>query len=193
MEAGGALIHKSRVRPASNKVGSGVRELVLELVGQNYGDFGPTLAAEVLLERHGIDVSRETLRRWMVEAGVWLSRKQRRSFHQALCGRSREAAPDQSCLLLVQRRQIRSRPATRPTRDGHPSRAPNSSHLPSMSCELQASDSDEYHAQCPSADGELARFGRDVDLTLETPFETLPCNCNAETQKRAAIEAALSP
>ena len=61
---------------------SGVRELVLELVRQNYRDFGPTLAAEVLLERHGIEVSRETLRKWMVEADVWLSRKQRRSFHQ---------------------------------------------------------------------------------------------------------------
>ena len=79
---GGALIHKSRGRPASNKLGQGVRELVLELVRQNYRDFGPTLAAEVLLERHGVEVSRETLRKWMVEAGVWLSRKQRRSFHQ---------------------------------------------------------------------------------------------------------------
>ena len=79
---GGALIHKSRGRPASNKLASGVRELVLELVRQNYRDFGPTLAAEALLERHGIEVSRETLRKWMVEAGVWLSRKQRKSFHQ---------------------------------------------------------------------------------------------------------------
>jgi transposase len=79
---GGALIHKSRGRPASNKLASGVRQMVLELVRQNYRDFGPTLAAEVLLERHGIVVSRETLRKWMVEAGVWLSRKQRKSFHQ---------------------------------------------------------------------------------------------------------------
>jgi transposase len=79
---GGALIHKSRGRPASNKLGAGVRDLVLELVRQNYRDFGPTLAAEMLVERHDIEVSRETLRKWLVEAGVWLSRKQRRSFHQ---------------------------------------------------------------------------------------------------------------
>ena len=79
---GGALIHKSHGRPASNKLSQGVRELVLELVRQNYCDFGPTLAAEVLLECHGVEVSRETLRKWMVEAGFWLSRKQRRSFHQ---------------------------------------------------------------------------------------------------------------
>ena len=63
---GGALIHKSRGRPASNKLGQGVRELVLELVRQNYSDFGPTLAAEVVLEPHGVEVSRETLRKWSV-------------------------------------------------------------------------------------------------------------------------------
>jgi hypothetical protein len=27
-------------------------------------------------------VSRETLRSWMADAGLWLSRKQRRTFHQ---------------------------------------------------------------------------------------------------------------
>ena len=80
---GGALIHKARSRAGEQRrLGSGVRELVLELVRQNYRDFGPTLAAEMLLERHGIEVSRETLRRWLVEAEIWLSRKQRRSFHQ---------------------------------------------------------------------------------------------------------------
>ena len=79
---GGALIHKSRGRPASNKLSAGTRELVLELVRQSYRDFGPTLAAEALSQRHGIQVSRETLRKWMVEDGLWLSRKQRRSFHQ---------------------------------------------------------------------------------------------------------------
>ena len=79
---GGALIHKSRGRPASNKLGSGVQEYVLELVRQNFRDFGPTLAAEALLERHGVEVSRETLRKWMVADGLWLSRKQRRTFHQ---------------------------------------------------------------------------------------------------------------
>ncbi|NEI59872.1 ISNCY family transposase, partial (plasmid) [Rhizobium leguminosarum] len=40
------------------------------------------LAAEKLAERDGLRVSRETLRSWMVDAGLWLSRKQRRTFHQ---------------------------------------------------------------------------------------------------------------
>ncbi len=40
------------------------------------------LATEALQERHGIIVGRGPVRRWMVEAGLWLSRKQRRTFHQ---------------------------------------------------------------------------------------------------------------
>jgi len=79
---GGALIHRSRGRPAINRLGAGVQEYVLGLVRQNFRDFGPTLAAEALLERHGVEISRETLRKWMVGDGLWLSRKQRRSFHQ---------------------------------------------------------------------------------------------------------------
>jgi hypothetical protein len=35
--------------------------------------------------RHDLKVSGETLRRWMMEAGLWLSRKQRRKFHQPRC------------------------------------------------------------------------------------------------------------
>jgi hypothetical protein len=76
------LIHKARGRTASKQINVGVRDYALELVRQNYRDFGPTLAAEALRERHGLEVSRETLRKWMVEFGLWLSRKQRRSFHQ---------------------------------------------------------------------------------------------------------------
>ena len=61
---------------------AGVREYALELVRSRYADFGPTLATEVLLTRHNIQVGRETLRSWMLEEGLWQSRKQRRSFHQ---------------------------------------------------------------------------------------------------------------
>ena len=79
---GGALINKSRGRASNNQLIVGVREYVVELVRTRYADFGPTLAAEVLLEKDGVKVSRETLRKWMIEDGLWLSRRQRRSFHQ---------------------------------------------------------------------------------------------------------------
>jgi hypothetical protein len=60
----------------------GIRRYVLDLVKSKYADFGPTLATEVLLAKHDLKIGRETLRTWMLEEGLWLSRKQRRSFHQ---------------------------------------------------------------------------------------------------------------
>lgn len=79
---GGALIHKARGRSSNNQLSTGIREYALELIRQSYRDFGPTLATESLFERHGIRVGRETVRKWMVADGLWLSRKQRRTFHQ---------------------------------------------------------------------------------------------------------------
>lgn len=79
---GGALMHQARGRASNNHLDAGVREYALELVRRNYRDFGPTLATEALQERHGIRVGRETVRKWMVADGVWLSRKQRKTFHQ---------------------------------------------------------------------------------------------------------------
>ena len=84
MRTGGAasIRHKAIGRPSNNRISDGVRDYAVTLVCERYADFGPTLAAEKLSERDGLRVSRETLRRWMVDAGLWLSRKQRRTFHQ---------------------------------------------------------------------------------------------------------------
>jgi hypothetical protein len=79
---GGAIAHKARGRPSNNKIADKVRDRAVRLVRSAYADFGPTLAAEMLADRHGLKVSRETLRGWMVDAGLWLSRRQRRRFHQ---------------------------------------------------------------------------------------------------------------
>ncbi|MQX76508.1 ISNCY family transposase [Sinorhizobium medicae] len=77
-----SIRHKAIGRPSNNRISDGVRDYAVTLVRERYADFGPTLAAEKLAERDGLRVSRETLRRWMSEAGLWLSRKQRRTFHQ---------------------------------------------------------------------------------------------------------------
>ena len=79
---GGAILHRGRGRPSNRRLGNGVRELALELIRTRYRDFGPTLVAETLREKHDIQVSRETLRHWMIEDGLWLSRRQRRQFHR---------------------------------------------------------------------------------------------------------------
>ena len=82
--AGAASIrHKAIGRPSNNRISDGVRDYALALIRERYADFGPTLAAEKLAEFDGLAVSRETLRQWMTEAGLWLSRKQRRTFSSA--------------------------------------------------------------------------------------------------------------
>lgn len=84
IRTGGAasIRHKAIGRPSNNRISDGVRHYALTLVRERYADFGPTLATEKLAERDGLRVSRETVRSWMVDAGLWLSRKQRRTFHQ---------------------------------------------------------------------------------------------------------------
>ena len=73
------LVHKTRGRPSNNRIWEDVRDRALELIRAQSPDFSPTLAAEMLADRHELKASRETLRGWMIEAGLWLSRKQRRS------------------------------------------------------------------------------------------------------------------
>src|SRR5271155_4296257 len=86
---GSALIHKARGRASNNHLIAGVREYAMAIVRSKYADFGPTLASEMLLEKDELKVSRETLRKWMIEEGLWLSRRQRRSFHQPRLRRER--------------------------------------------------------------------------------------------------------
>jgi len=62
------------------------RSKVLKLVGEKYGGapgerFGPTLAAEHLASEDSLRVDAETLRRWMLEEGLW-SRERKRRQHR---------------------------------------------------------------------------------------------------------------
>jgi transposase len=77
-----AIVHQARGRPSNNRIRDDARAEATELVRRAYADFGPTLAAEMLAEKHALTVSRETLRGWMLDAGLWRSRQQRRQLHQ---------------------------------------------------------------------------------------------------------------
>lgn len=69
------LASRRRGRPGSHRHPAADRDRVLALVRERYADFGPTLAAEKLAALHGLKVGRETLRCWMVAAGLWTSRR----------------------------------------------------------------------------------------------------------------------
>ena len=78
-EGPAGLISKRRGRSSNRRKPEAVRTKALSVIRERYWDFGPTLAAEKLREVHQITLGRETLRLWMIEAGIWADRKQRRN------------------------------------------------------------------------------------------------------------------
>ena len=64
------LVHRSRGRAGRRCKEAKLRQQVLARYAERYPDFGPTLAAEKLVEE-GLGVDHETLRRWLIKAGRW--------------------------------------------------------------------------------------------------------------------------
>lgn len=71
------LISRRRGQRPNNAFTSEFRTLVISLVRDKYPDFGPTFACEKLREIHGLALSAETLRKWMVEEGLWRERRRK--------------------------------------------------------------------------------------------------------------------
>ena len=71
------LVHRNRGRPSNRSKSWELKEIVLALYREQYWDFGPTLAAEKLVERDGYEVDHETLRRWLLAAGLWKRQRKR--------------------------------------------------------------------------------------------------------------------
>src|SRR4051794_41878696 len=62
-------------RPSNRGIGKDTEQRAIEaLKDPEWHDFGPTFASEQLAKRHGIVASKETVRRWMIGAGLWRSR-----------------------------------------------------------------------------------------------------------------------
>lgn len=71
------LVHRNRGRASNRKIAADVKRGALEYYIRRLEGFGPTLASEKLAE-HGIAVDHETLRRWLLEAGIWQKQRRRR-------------------------------------------------------------------------------------------------------------------
>ena len=72
----GGIVHQLRGRPSNRKLAAGWEQKILARVRHRYADFGTTLAAEHLAQ-DGLRVSRETLRKWMIQQQLWRPRRQR--------------------------------------------------------------------------------------------------------------------
>lgn len=70
------VVHGLRGKPSNRKVEEKIqREAVKILSAPVYEGFGPTLAAEYLGKKHGIEASKETVRQWMMGAKLWRGKK----------------------------------------------------------------------------------------------------------------------
>lgn len=65
------LVHKGRGRASNRRKPEKIRRRAVELYASRYAGFGPLLASEHLASDHGLVVDHETLRRWLIEAGLW--------------------------------------------------------------------------------------------------------------------------
>lgn len=83
------VVHRLRGRPSKRRLAESVRMKALALVKSKYGDFGPTLACEYLARKDAVKVSKETLRQWLMAAG--LRRVKRRKVEEVHVWRARRS------------------------------------------------------------------------------------------------------
>lgn len=65
------LVSQRRGKPSNHRLEAEMQQKAIDLLYEHYRDFGPTLAHEKLTEKHALQISRESVRRIMIEAGIW--------------------------------------------------------------------------------------------------------------------------
>jgi transposase len=73
-----AVIHGLRGKPSNQRIAKSVEQEAVQILSADlYKGFGPTLASEYLADKHDIEVSKETVRRWMIGAKLWRAKEQK--------------------------------------------------------------------------------------------------------------------
>jgi DNA-binding Lrp family transcriptional regulator len=73
-----AVVHGLRGEPSNRKIADSVEQDAVRILSAAvYQGFGPTLACEYLRKKHGIAVSKETVRHWMIRAKLWRANKEK--------------------------------------------------------------------------------------------------------------------
>jgi len=71
-----AVVHALRGQRSNRKMDEKIKAKAMAMLRQElYRGFGPTLASEYLAQQRQITVSRETVRAWMIPAGLWHPRR----------------------------------------------------------------------------------------------------------------------
>jgi transposase len=91
------LAHGNRERPAHNAVDSATAERIVELARTKYQGFNHQHLTEMLAENHGIELSRPTVRRILLQAGISSPRRRRPPKHR----QRRDRYPREGMLLQL--------------------------------------------------------------------------------------------
>ncbi len=71
-----AVVHRLRGKPSNRRIEEAIEEKAVKVLSMPvYEGFGPTLAAEYLGNKHGIEASKETVRKWMIRGKLWRGKK----------------------------------------------------------------------------------------------------------------------
>ena len=71
-------MHGLRGKESNRKLSAALEQEAVKILGRDvYRDFGPTLASEYLASKHAILASKETVRQWMIRAGLRSARRER--------------------------------------------------------------------------------------------------------------------
>lgn len=77
------LVHGHRGRESNRKMPEKKRQVIVDLINENYYDFGPLLATEKLSEVHKIDVSKSAVRTIMIDAKIWKPKNKKKEKHRS--------------------------------------------------------------------------------------------------------------
>jgi transposase len=77
-EGAAGLVSKQRGKPSHHQLDAETGQAVLDLLKGRYADFGPTLAHEKLVEREGLQLCLGSVRKIMIQEGIWKAKKARK-------------------------------------------------------------------------------------------------------------------
>jgi transposase len=96
-EGAGGIAHGNRGRTSVHVLGEEIRERVVELAEQKYAGFNHSHLTEMLQEREGVKISRPSVRRILLAAGMGSPKTRRASKHR----RRRERYSQEGMLIQV--------------------------------------------------------------------------------------------
>jgi transposase len=70
------MADRRRGKPSNYRLPAGIAERAVQIFSERYSDFGPTLACEKLTELHGVVFSKETVRKLIMQSGLWIPSRQ---------------------------------------------------------------------------------------------------------------------